>query len=83
MYVAKSNGRANSEIRYYMLHKVLNKIKIIVGIEKVDDNKILIKTDEKLPNDVSLKNVVILITRVIKDDDKFYPQIFWEEASVA
>ena len=76
MYVAKSNGRANSEIRYYILDKALNKIKIIIGIEKVDDKKILIETDEKLPNNVTFKNVVILITRVIKDDDKFYPQIF-------
>ena len=55
MYVAKSNGRANSEIRCYILDKALNKIKIIIGIEKVDDKKILIETDEKLPNDVIFK----------------------------
>lgn len=76
MYVAKSNDRANPEIRYYILDKALSKIKIIIGIEKVDDKKILIETDEKLQNDVTFKNVVMLITRVIKDDDKFYPQIF-------
>ena len=32
----------------YMLDKVLDKIKEIIGIEKVDDTKILINTDDKL-----------------------------------
>ena len=64
----------------YMLHKVLNKNKEIIGLEKFDDTKILIDMDDKLPDDVSLKNVVILITYVVRDDSKFYPQIFLGEA---
>ena len=63
-----------------MLDNVLDKIKEIIGIEKFDDTKILIDTDGKLPNDITLKNVVLLIACVIKDDDKFHPQIFLEEA---
>ena len=64
----------------YMLDNVLDKIKEIIGIEEFDDTKILIETDGKLPDDIALKNVVILIPRVIKDDDKFCPQIFLEKA---
>lgn len=45
-----------------MLGKVLGKIKKTVGIEKFDDTIILIDADDKLPNDVTLKNIVILIT---------------------
>ena len=62
-----------------ILDGLLHKTKKIIGIEKFDDAKILIDTDDKLPNDTTLKNVVILIACVIKDSDKFYPQIFLEE----
>ena len=58
----------------YTLVKVLGKIKGI-GIEKLDDTKILIDTDDKLPDDITFKNAFI-----IKDCDKFYPQLFSEEA---
>ena len=54
---------------YYMRDKVTDKIKEIIGIEKCDYTKILINTDDKLP-DITLKNVVILVTCYIKDDDK-------------
>ena len=64
----------------YMLYKKLEKIKKTIGIEKFDDAKILIDTDDKLPNNITLKNVVILMTCVMKDDDKFYPLIFLEKA---
>ena len=57
----------------YMRDKALDKIKEIIGIEKFDDRKILIVADDKLPNNISLKNVKILMTWVIKDDDKFCP----------
>ena len=67
----------------YMLDKVLDKVKMVTGIEKFDDVKILIDTDDKLANKVTLKNVLILISCVINNDDKFYPQIFLEEALVA
>ena len=69
----------------YMLDKVLSKIKNITDIEKFDDTKILIDTDDKLPDDITLKNVIILVLKtlwykyVIKEDDTFYPQLFLEE----
>ena len=54
---------------------------MIITIEKFNDIKFLIETDDKLPDDLTLKNVVIVIASVIKDGDKFYPEIFSEEAS--
>ena len=63
------------------LDKVLEKIKKM-DIEKFDDIKIQINADDKLPDDIALKNGVILIKCVIKDDDKFHPQLFLEEALV-
>ena len=41
----------------YRLDKVLKNIKMITGIEKFDDNKILIVTDDQLSDEVVLKNV--------------------------
>ena len=67
----------------YMLDKVLDKIKEVIDITKFSDPKILIEKDNKLPDDITIKNAVILITCVIKDNDKFYPQIFLEASSVA
>ena len=64
----------------YTLDKVLDKIKETIGIVKFDDTKILIDTDDKLPDYITLKSFVILITCVIKDNAKFYPQTFLEEA---
>ena len=46
----------------YMLHKLLDNIKEMIGIGKFDDTNILIDMDDKLPNDITLKNVVILMT---------------------
>ena len=63
-----------------MLDKVLDKNKEKLGIEKYDDTQILVDADDKLPVDVTLKNVSILMTCVIRDDGKFYPQRFLEEA---
>ena len=62
----------------YILDKVLDKIKMIAAIEKFD-----IKTGDKLPGNVTLKNVGILITCIIKDNDKFNQQTILEEALVA
>ena len=59
--------------------KILDKIKEIIGIEKFDNTKILVDTNDKL-QEITLKNIVILITCDIKDDGKFYSQIFIEEA---
>ena len=50
---------------------MLDKIKGI-GIKNLDNIKILIDTDDRLPEVITLKNAVILITCVIKDaDNKF------------
>ena len=66
-------------INDYMLDQVLDKIKETIGIVKLDDSKIFIDTVDKLADYVILKNVVILITCVIKGDTKFSPQIFLKE----
>ena len=63
-------------VDYYILRKVSSKIKEIISIEKFGDTKILVVADDTFPDNSTLKNVVILIICVIKDGDKFYPQIF-------
>ena len=63
-----------------MLNKVWDKIKDIESIENFGNTKILIDTDDKLPNNITLKYAVIVVTCDIKDDDKFHPQQFLEEA---
>ena len=50
-------------------------IKEILGIEKFDNNNILIDADDKLPDD-TFKNVVILMACIIKDQNRFYPNYF-------
>ena len=42
----------------------------------------MIDTDDKLPDYITFKNFVILMTCAIKDDGKFYPQRFLEECYV-
>ena len=68
----------------YMLDIVLHNIKKLIETLKhwniFDKTKILIDTDKKLPDDITLRNVAILATYVVKDDGKFYPQIFLEKA---
>ena len=39
-----------------------------MGIEKFDNTNILNDTDDKLPDDINLKNVMILMTCIIKDN---------------
>ena len=58
----------------YKTRYILDKIK--KNNEKFDDTNILIGTDDKLPDNITLKNVVILIIFVLKDDGKLCPQIF-------
>ena len=45
------------------LNSVLGKIKKIIAIEKSDDTKKLIDTEDKLVNEVTLKNVDINFMR--------------------
>ena len=59
-----------------MVDKLLDYIKKIKDIEKLYDYKILINTSNKLHNVITEKNVVMLILCIIKDDNKFYSQIF-------
>ena len=59
----------------YMPQKVLDKLKEPIGIVKFGDTKILIDADDKLPDCITSKNLVTLITCIIKDDGKFYPLI--------
>ena len=54
-----------------MLDRVLDKIKMKIGIENFDDTKILIDTDDTLTDEITLKNVVILILCIIKDGEYF------------
>ena len=51
----------------YTLDKLLDKIKDIIGTKKFDNTKMLMETDDKLPDGIILKNVVILIRCVMKD----------------
>ena len=60
----------------YMLERVLDKITEIIGIENFDNTKILIDTNGQLPQDITWKNVVILMTCIINNDGKFYRKYF-------
>ena len=73
-------GKKYSVVDDYMPSKILHQIKEIIDTEKIDDTKILIDTDNNLPDDINLKNAVILMACVIKGDGKGYLQIFLEEA---
>ena len=53
----------------YMLDKVLHKTK---ETEKFDNSKIVIDTNDKSLDAVTLKSVVMLMTCVIKNDGEFY-----------
>ena len=60
----------------YMLDKVLNRIKEIIRIEKLDKTKTLIDADDKLSQVITFKSFVILVTWVTKDGNKLYQQFF-------
>ena len=77
--IKEHEGKTYLMVYDYMLDKVLDTIKEIIGVVKFHDTKILTDTDDELPDYITL-NVVILITCLIKDDNKLYPQIFLEEA---
>ena len=62
----------------YVLEILLDKSKRI-GIEKLDDSKILIDADDRLPDNITFKKTLILMTCVIKSHDKFYLQLFSDE----
>ena len=54
----------------YKLHGVLYKTKMIISTNKFNYTEIKIDTDDKLANQFVLKNVLVLISCVLKDGDK-------------
>ena len=62
----ESKGKKFLMIADYIFDKVLDRVKKIIGIEKFDDTKILSDTNNKFPDDITFKNVVILMTCFIK-----------------
>ena len=73
--IKEHEGEKYLIVNDYMPQKVLDKFKETIGNVKFDDTKILIDTDHKLPDYITLKNLVTLITCIIKDDGKFYALI--------
>ena len=55
----------------YIQHRALSRIKVTVSIEEFDNTEILVDTDDKLPDNIMHKNVLILMTRIIKVDGNF------------
>ena len=58
----------------------MEKKNAITGIEKLDDTKNLIEMVDKFLNDINLRNDVMLMTCVIENSGKFYPQMLLEQA---
>ena len=86
LYYDKSIGKTEKYeerkcfmVNDYTLVEVLEKIKKI-AIEKLDDIRILIDPGDKFLDNITLKNVVVLMTCVIKEGAKFYRKLFLEEA---
>ena len=63
----------------YMVDQVLSKIKEITSIQKFGDTKILSDTYYKQQYNITLKNVVVMMTCLIIIAGEYYPQIFLEE----
>ena len=49
----------------YLLDKILDIINGIIGIGRFDKTDILIDTDDKFPDDLTLENVAVLMTCVM------------------
>ena len=60
---------------------MLEKIKKIIAFKQFYDSKIMIDTDDKLPDNITLKNYSILLKSVLKDDCKWYLQMFLKNIS--
>ena len=79
--IEEHQGKKYLMIDDYVLDKVLYRIKVIINIVKFDCNKILTDTGNISVDNITLK-IVILMTSVIKDGVKFYPQLLFEESIV-
>lgn len=55
----------------YVLDGVLYKVKKIVNAETIEDPIILIWTDDKSTDEVTLKHFVFLLSTVLKNWDQF------------
>ena len=76
-----------------MLNKVLDRIEKVISIEKFDGTKILIDTDDKLSENITLQNGVVSVACIIKDNGNFYSHLFlerivrtikdWQQLSIA
>ena len=63
--IEKHEGKKCVMVADFMLDKVFDKIKEIIDIKKLDDTKFLIDTDDKLLNNITWKNDMILIRYAI------------------
>ena len=54
-------GKNYLMVHDYIRDKLLERIKEIIGIETFDDSKLLIDTYDKYPDDITFKNVLILL----------------------
>ena len=70
--IEEHGGKKYLIVDDFMLDKVLNKIREIISIEKFDNTKILIDTDDELPDDIAL----MLMKYVVKGGNNFYLQLF-------
>ena len=57
--IKNGNGKKYLMVGDSILDKVPDKIKKLMDIEKFDDSKIMIETDDKLSDDIIWNNVVI------------------------
>ena len=53
-----------------MLNEVSDGIKKVAGIKEFDNTKPLIDASDKLPADIIVKDILIVITCAIKDNNK-------------
>ena len=53
--IEEHEGKNYLMIDDYMVDKVLDKINEIIGIEKIDDTKILINTEDNVSNQITSK----------------------------
>ena len=66
-------------VKNHVLNEVINRIKEIIDTGEFDNTKILVDTDDILPDDIALKSVVIWVTCVEKGDGKIYPKLSLEK----
>ena len=53
--IKEHEGKKYLMVTNYIRNEVLDRIKAILGIEEFDNTKILVDTDDKLPDNIALK----------------------------